>query len=272
MEYQSIIFEKTDRVALITLNRPERLNAIDRSMLRDLKSACKRVEQDDEIRAVVLTGAGKAFSSGFDLKEQASRPPKGKEEWQPVLEDDFSGIMGFWHLAKPTIAAVRGHVLAGGFEMMLACDMTVAADGSVFGEPELKFGAGIVALLLPWHTGPKAAKEILLTGDDRIDAEQALRLGLINRIVPEGEEVPTALALAKRMAGMNSDLVQQTKAAINKTYEIMGMHEALAAALDIDLQIEGAGTREKGEFLERVRKDGLRKAIAWRDARFSDDK
>lgn len=270
MSYRTILYEKLEQIALITLNRPERLNAINRTMLRELKTACNAIEQDDGIRAVVLTGAGNTFSSGFDLKEQAKAPPQGVDAWRPVLDEDFAGIMRFWHLSKPTIAAVRGHALAGAFEMMLACDMTVAAEGSMFGEPELKFGAGIVAMLLPWHTGPKQAKELLLTGDDRIGVERALALGLINKIVPAGQEVSTALELANRMARMNPDLVRQTKAAINRTYQIMGMYEALAMALDVDLLIEGAGTDDKREFLERTRKDGLRSAIIWRDARFKD--
>jgi len=271
MSYQTILYRKLDRVGLITLNRPERLNAINRTMLRELQSVCTAIEQDNDVRAVVLTGAGDTFSSGFDLKEQAETPPEGVDAWRPVLEEDFAGIMRFWHLSRPTIAAVRGHALAGAFEMMLACDMTVAAEGSVFGEPELKFGAGIVAMLLPWHTGPKQAKELLLTADDRIDAKRALALGLINRIVPAGQEVSAALELANRMARMNPNVVRQTKTAINRTYQIMGMDEALRMALDIDLLIEGTGTDDKREFLEIARKDGLRKAIIWRDARFKDD-
>jgi enoyl-CoA hydratase len=271
MSYQTLLYEKLDHIGLITLNRPERLNAINRTMLRELQSACVAVEQDDDIRAVVLTGAGNTFSSGFDLKEQAKAPPQGVDAWRPVLEEDFAAIMGFWYLSKPTIAAVRGHALAGAFEMMLACDMTVAAEGSVFGEPELKFGAGIVAMLMPWHTGPKQAKEVLLTANDRIDAERALTLGLINKIVPAGQEVSAALDLANRIARMNPNLVRQTKAAINRTYQIMGMGEALAMALDVDILIEGAGTDDKREFMERTRKNGLRSAIVWRDARFKED-
>ena len=173
MDYRCITFERREAVGLITLNRPERANAMNRAMLAELNAVCDAVEADEAIRALVVTGAGGVFSSGFDLKEQAAAPPQGIAEWRDVLRDDFDTVMRFWHLSKPTIAAVRGPALAGGCELALACDVTVAAEDARFGEPELRFGAGIVVMLMPWLTGPKHAKEILLTGDDEIDARAA---------------------------------------------------------------------------------------------------
>ena len=135
MTYESITLDVDGPVAVLTLNRPSKLNAMDQSMLREMMSACDRVEADDSIRALVLTGAGKAFSAGFDLGAQAASPPKGRAEWEPVLRTDFDAVMKFWHLSKPTIAAVRGPALAGGCELAMACDLTFAATGSRFGEP-----------------------------------------------------------------------------------------------------------------------------------------
>ena len=269
MKLETLLFEVSGGVALITLNRPERLNAMNRQMLRDIHTALDRVEADADIRVAVVTGAGKSFSTGFDLKEQMEASPQGVAEWRKVLDDDFDAVTRFWWLSKPTIAAVRGHCLAGACELALACDITVAAADAVFGEPELKFGAGIVAMLMPWMTGPKQAKEMILTGEDKLPAERALQLGLINRIVPEGGEVDEALAMARNMAAMDPELLMQTKLAINRTYEIMGMRQALQAALDIDLQIEAQGSPDKKQFMEIARKEGLRAAYAWRDARFA---
>ncbi|HUE28497.1 MAG TPA: enoyl-CoA hydratase/isomerase family protein, partial [Solirubrobacteraceae bacterium] len=133
-----------------------------------MASAMDAVEADAEVRAVIVTGAGNAFSSGFDLKEQMERRPTGIETWRPILRKDFDVPMRFWHCPKPTIAAVRGPCLAGACELALACDMTVAAEDAFFGEPELKFGAGIVVMLLPWLTGAKQAKELILSGADDI--------------------------------------------------------------------------------------------------------
>ena len=267
MDHECIRFERRESVALVTLNRPERANAINRTMLAELNAACDAVETDEEIRALVVTGAGAAFSSGFDLKEQAAKPPDGVAAWRDVLRDDFDTVMRFWHLSKPTIASVRGPALAGGCELALACDVTVAADDARFGEPELRFGAGIVVMLMPWLTGPKHAKEVLLSGEDEIGAQRAYEIGLINRVVPVGEEVESALALARRMAAIEPALLKRTKATINRMYRMMGFDEALEMALDQDLLIEAEGTATKREFLEITRTRGLRAAIAWRDAR-----
>ncbi len=268
--FETLLFEAREGVALVRMNRPGRLNAMNRTMLRELNEACDLAEADGAIHAVVLTGEGKSFSSGFDLKEQAEDTPVGFAEWRRALRQDFDAVMRFWHLSKPTIAAVRGHALAGGCELALACDVTVAAEDAVFGEPELKFGAGIVVMLLPWLTNPKAAKEILLTGEDGLSARAAERLGLVNRVVAPEDVLDTALALARTMAQMDPALVRATKAAVNRAYEIMGMGRALEAALDIDLMIEGRGTQDKAQFLEIARNEGLRAAVAWRDARFGD--
>lgn len=266
--YRTIRLQRTGSVAVLTLNRPERLNAIDKQMLGELQHALDDVERDAELRALVVTGAGQNFSSGFDLKEQMQARPSGVEAWREILDRDFDTVMRFWNLSKPTIAAVRGYCLAGACELALACDITIAADDAVFGEPELKFGAGIVVMILPWLVGPKRAKEIILSGADRIPAQEALQIGLINRVVPVAEVEAAALALARRMAVIDPSLMRQTKRAINRTFEIMGMGHALEMALEIDLAIEGAGSVDKRRFMDIARKDGLRAAIAWRDARF----
>ena len=138
----------------------------------------------------------------------------------------------------------------------------------MFGEPELKFGAGIVVMILPWLVGPKRAKEIILSGADRISALEASRIGLINRVVPPDQLESSALALARHIAVIDPRLVQRTKQAINRGFEIMGLVEALDAALDIDLAIEGEGSDDKRKFMEIARQNGLQAAIAWRDARF----
>jgi len=267
--YQTIRLEQSGTVTLLTLARPERANAIDKQMLAELQHALDVVERDEAIRALVVKGAGGNFSSGFDLKEQMETRPSGFEVWRQVLDRDFSAVTRFWHLKKPTIAAVQGYCLAGGCELALCCDITIAAEDAIFGEPELKFGAGIVVMILPWLVGPKRAKEIILTGADRIAAPEAARIGLINRVVPSAEVEATALALARHIAVIDPALVQQTKRAINQSFEVMGLVEALDAALDIDLAIEGKGSDDKRAFMEIARRDGLRQAIAWRDARFA---
>jgi enoyl-CoA hydratase len=267
--YETIELRTDGLISIIRLNRPRCLNAINKEMLDELQHALDTIEEDREVRALVIIGSGGNFSSGFDLREQMMRRPVGVGPWREILDRDLRTIMRFWHLSKPTIAAVRGYCLAGGCELALACDITVAADDAIFGEPELKFGAGIVVMLLPWLVGPKLAKELILTGMDRISAQEALRMGMINRIESASELEPAALKLARHIATIDPMLVKRTKRAINRTFEIMGMMEALEAALDIDLAIEGEGSQDKLQFMEIAQRDGLRAAFAWRDARFS---
>ncbi|MDE2005901.1 MAG: enoyl-CoA hydratase/isomerase family protein [Rhodospirillales bacterium] len=270
MTFTTIAYETLGPVARLTLSRPERANAINAAMLDELAEALDRAEQDEAVRAVIVRGAGAAFSSGFDLKEQMERRPAGVAQWRSILRKDFDVPMRFWHLAKPTIAAVRGPCLAGACELALACDVTIAAEDAFFGEPELKFGAGIVVMILPWIVGPKLAKEIILTGEDRIGAARAREIGMVNRVVPVADLDATALAMARRMAAIDPALLRETKRSINRAIEARGMLEALEAALASDMLIEGEGSPDKARFMEIARAEGLRAAIAWRDARFAD--
>jgi enoyl-CoA hydratase/carnithine racemase len=260
-----------DAVLHIELNRPERLNALSRQVLLELNACLDAAEADSATRAIVISGAGKGFSSGFDLKDQMERRPTGAQVWREILDLDFRTTMRFWDCPKVTIAAVHGPCLAGAFELALACDLTVATEDATFGEPELKFGAGIVTMLLPWMAGPKQAKEIILLGLDRIDAATALRIGFVNRVVPAGMHLVTALQMARTIAVMDPNLVKETKKAINRTYEVQGMHTALKMALDIDHGIESHGSPDKREFMDLARAQGLKAALAWRDARFPKD-
>ena len=264
----TIIVERLDGIARLTLNRPERANALTQGMLGEINAALDDIERDANIRVVIVRGAGAAFSSGFDLKEQMERRPSGVAAWQPLLRKDFDTIMRFWHFSRPTIAAVRGPCLAGACELALACDMTIATEDAFFGEPELKFGAGIVAMILPWLVGPKIAKEIILLGEDRIPAARARELGMVNRVVPAEALDATARAIANHLAAIDPHLVRESKRAINRAYEARNMLEALEEALAIDLAIEGAGSPDKAQFMDIARREGLRAALAWRDARF----
>ena len=269
MTFQSITYSVADHVAQLTLNRPERLNALHAGALHEINTAMDRAEADADVRVVVVSGAGRAFSSGFDLKAQMEQAPAGDAVWRGILDLDFDTTMRFWNSPKPTIAAVHGACLAGAFELAMACDITIADEDATFGEPELKFGAGIVTLLLPWMTSPKQAKRIILSADDRIPAREALAMGLVSRVVAPGTHLAEALRTARGIALMDPNLVVQTKKALNRTYDIQGMPTALRMALDIDHTIESHGSPDKRAFMDIARERGMREAIAWRDARFA---
>jgi enoyl-CoA hydratase/carnithine racemase len=269
-QYETIEYETRGPIGLITLNRPKSLNAINEQMIADLGNVLDAIEVDDEVRVVVLQGAGRAFCAGFDLKDEAEVVDHGVVDLVPGMQHDMAAIMRLWHFPKPTIAAAHGYAIAGGCELALACDLTVVSEDFKLGEPDLRFGAGIVVLLLPWLTGPKQAKELYLIGDDRISAERCLEMGLVNRVVPEGDHLKVALEMARKIAVIDTFSMSVTKRAINRTYEIMGMSQALDAGIDAGCLIDAAVVPEREEFMKIAQRDGLKAAIAWRDARFED--
>lgn len=268
MSYETIRCRVEGRIGILTLDRPRVLNAINQRMVEELTRALAELAADQRVLAIVLHGEGRAFSAGFDLKESAQRRIAGVEQWRDVLEADFNFIVQFWDCPKPTIAAVHGYCLAGAFELMLACDIAVAAEGTKLGEPEVRFGSSIVALLLPWMTTPKIAKELLFTGSDRLDAVRAYEMGLVNRVTPSGEELAAALSIAEDISAAAPLSVMMTKRTVNRSYEIMGMRQALLAALDTGVLIEAQAGPERSEFNRIRQEQGLKAALAWRDARF----
>ncbi len=201
------------------------------------------------------------------MKESAARGISGEDEWRDVLTKDFDFIMQFWNAPKPTIAAAHGYCIGGAMELLMACDLAVASESTLFGEPEVRFGSGIVAMLAPYVIGPKQAKELLLTGNDRVSAQRCYEMGILNRVVADGDEMKAAMGLATQITSAAPRSVQMTKAAIHRSYELAQMRTALLEALETDILIEADVSPERLEF-NRIRKEkGLKAALAWRDAR-----
>ena len=271
MNFETIELSQRGAVALLGLNRPDKLNAINATMIGEINRAFDQIECDDSALAIVVYGNGRAFCSGFDLKAGVAANRHTEADWRTAIEADLELILRFWHSPKPTIAAIHGYALAGGFEIALACDMSVCDSASLFGEPELRFGSSIVALLLPWYVNPKRAKRMLLTGQDRMSAQEALQQGLVNEIVAEGEAMQRAVALAREVALMDPDSVRMTKQAINQTYEIMGLGNALRMAANTSVKIETLETELRKRFNQILRNEGMKAALAWREARLGKD-
>lgn len=208
-------------VGRITLNRPGVLNAINRELLDDFAAATERLEKDPAARAVILTGAGRAFSAGFDLKAEAEEGTQPVEVWVDRFVDDWEVFLGIWRSSKPYVAAVRGHILGGALELSLLADVTVAAPDAKFGLPEIRHAGGPGAAMLPWVVGMKAAKLLMLTGDS-IDARRALELGIVTTVVAESELDDESVRIASRLAAIPPTAMKLTKLALNRTYERMG--------------------------------------------------
>lgn len=224
MAYECILVDKRGPVGLITLNRPDALNALNDTTMTELSRALDAFEADEEIGAIVLTGSDKAFAAGADVKEMKDKT------YAQALTEDF--ITRNWERVarcrKPVIAAVAGYALGGGCEVALMCDIILAADTAKFGQPEIKLGtlpgAGGTQRLAR-AVGKAKAMEMILTGRN-MEAEEAERLGLVSRIVPADDLVDEAVALAKTIATMSRPAVFLAKEAVNRAFE-SGLSEGL---------------------------------------------
>ena len=259
----SLTYEVDGPIATLTLNRPDKLNAINSDMIEAINLAMDDAEDNYNVRAIILQAEGRAFSAGFDLDDEVW-DSKEESNIRQALESDFNMVMRFWDSPKPTVAAVQGYCLGGAMEMALACDITIASDDALFGEPEVSIASGVVALILPWLTGPKLAKELLLTADIKISAQRIYEMGLINRITAPENLRDEALTMAETIAANDRLSVEITKKAINRTMEIAGMRAALLDGLEADILLETSQSDEAKQFNEILDKEGLKAALAWR--------
>jgi len=216
--YKNIIYQQEGPVARVILNRPEFRNAINTETAAELREVFGKVRLDNSVKVVILTGSGIAFSAGRDLKEFSRYTATAVEDWE--LRE--SGRLGYSFLddfEKPTIAAVNGYALAGGCELAAGCDIRIAAESARFGLPEINFGGfpGVGATyLLPRLIGKSQALELIFTGD-MIDAREALRIGLVNRVVPDDKLEAAAGELANRIAGKSLPALKLAKEAVNQS-------------------------------------------------------
>ncbi|MRH88922.1 enoyl-CoA hydratase [Nocardia sp. SYP-A9097] len=215
-DFETILLERKGRVALITLNRPKALNALNSQVLADISAALDELENDNEIGAVVLTGSERAFAAGADIKEMSD-----KSYMDVFLTDHFAGWDRLVAFRKPIIAAVAGYALGGGCELAMMCDILLAADTAKFGQPEIKLGVipGMGgSQRLTRAVGKAKAMDLILTGRN-MDAVEAERAGLVSRIVPAADLVATALEVAETIASMSLPSVMIAKEAVDRAFE-----------------------------------------------------
>jgi enoyl-CoA hydratase len=263
-----LLTEDIGPVRRLTMNRPAVLNALNGELIEALSAALALAAGDASVSVVVLRGAGRAFCSGYDLSEDASEEAMDSSAWHRVLRHDTLRMLELLDHPKPTIASVHSYCLAGGTDLMLACDLAVVADDSRFGYVDIRFGSGVVSMFLPWIVGVRKAKELLFTGEDRISAEEALRIGMVNRVVSRDRLDDETMALAQEIAKNEAFVVQATKRSVNRAWDVAGLRAAVEANTELDAIIEAANLPARAEFRELTRREGLKAAIAWRDARF----
>jgi len=259
-----ILHDSTPWGVRLTLNRPDKLNALNGELRDGLTAAIADAAAEERVRVIAIAGAGRAFCSGYDLSEEQPSTALG---WRDVLGRDVAATLAILHCPKPVIAQVHGYAIAGGLELAMACDLIVAAEDARLGEPEIRFGSAPVTLLMPFVIGQKKTRELLLTGD-LIDAPEAERIGLVNRVVPAERLAAEVDALADRLARVEPDVMAPTKQMLNRAMDAAGFAQAVEMGLDVQSFINLSETSRA--FDEIVRRDGLKAALAWRDARYDE--
>jgi enoyl-CoA hydratase len=245
MDWQRILYEQKDDIVKIIMNWPEKHNAQDYLMLEEMMEAFKQAESDENIRVIILAGAGRSFSSGHDMSSKGlpakeSKMMKGyvspggsvcldKGAEEKLAVEDYiyyNQALTLRNVSKPTIAQVQGHCVAGGFYTACMMDIIVASDDAIFQNPVLRMASvGLELLCEPWEFGPRKAKEFLWTGDP-MSAQEAWRLGMVNRVVPKEHLEDEVMKLAGRIACMPPVVVSLTKRSINHTLDLMGQSHA----------------------------------------------
>jgi enoyl-CoA hydratase/carnithine racemase len=231
--FETVRYQVDGPVCTITLDRPESANAQNTRLLDELDAALDRADADDDVRVVVLAGEGKHFSAGHDLKELLTKAdewarmretPEGKLRHEQVMY--FDRCVRIRDFRKPTIAAVQGACAAAGLMLACMCDLIVAADDAMFSNPVLRMtGAGVELLVEPWELGPRKAKEFLLCAET-IDANDAERFGLVNKVVPRGELEKAAREMAEKVALVPPVTAQAVKDSINRMLDLQGQRES----------------------------------------------
>jgi enoyl-CoA hydratase/carnithine racemase len=273
-DYDLILYEQDGPVVTITLNRPDALNALSRPLETELHVGLDEAAADDSVRAIVLTGAGRAFSSGYDIAS-GEGPARPRVPSSTFLRAGFEGamrnpgmMMHLMELPKPVIAAVNGWCIGGGFWYALASDITIASERAVFAQPEIRMISNstvLFAALCGWKT----AHRYTLTGD-HIDAAEALRIGAVNEVVPHDELMERATALAQRLAQVPPESVRLNKAITIYGLEAMGLRNALNINAFLSTIVQASNDGPSIEHLEAARAEGgFRAFLEARDGPFT---
>ncbi|MEE8338154.1 MAG: crotonase/enoyl-CoA hydratase family protein [Dehalococcoidia bacterium] len=281
--YETIIVEKERGRARITLNRPEKLNALSRQLQSELAHALHDADDDTRVHCVILRGAGRAFSAGYDLtpdrrlegESQQAEPDQYADVYRKsqAFDDDTYRMeaaqrdrMTIFDMHKPVIGQLHGYCIAGGTDLILLCDIVVAAEDAQIGFPPVRAMGGPPAHMWIYHVGPQWAKYMLLTGD-LISGAKAAEIGLVWNAVPADQLEETVEELADKLAMIHPDLLAGNKRSANLALELMGARTMQRLATEMDARMHTSPAME--DWRVRNREEGLKAALEWRDGRFN---
>ena len=271
---ETVLYEVEGRVATLTLNRPDRLNAIVPALIADLDAALDRAQADDGVHALRLRGAGRVFCAGYDIDWGSEAMLEGEADapWDPIRDYQtmsrfVRAYMRLWESPKPVVAQVHGFCVGGGTDFALCSDLIVCSEDAYIGYPPARVWGSPTTSMWIYRLGLERAKRLLLTGD-ALDGERAVEWGLASEAVEADKLDEAALALARRVARLPSNQLHMMKLLVNQAYEQMGLRVTQL----IGTLLDGAArhTPEGVEFSRRALQEGVAKAVAERDAPFGD--
>jgi enoyl-CoA hydratase len=282
VSYENILYETDGRLAIVTLNRPEKLNALSNELRGELFHALKEAEADREIGVVVLKAAGRAFSAGYDLSPsreandgskyvhpRSKLPDTGTThpahyDWsRHVLLANWT----IWELGKPVVAQIQGYCLAGGTELASFCDFRIVAEDAQIGYPPVRAMGTMDIMWAPWHLPMTKAREFAYVGDSFSGKDMAT-MGWATYAVPRDDLDDFTMTFARRMGNIDNDMLLYSKRSVNRQYEAMGIRNGLMSGTDVEAMSKHRPAAD--EWRQRLAKDGLKSALEWRDGPFRD--
>ncbi len=284
-EYEYLLTDRvgTDgRIARITFNRPEKMNALSQELLFEFEDVLHALEVDHSARVIIVRGAGRTFSAGYDLTPTQGTGADAVDRRFKSADDEgrrlIMGIRGgmqritdihmyYWNMQKITLAQIHGYAIAGGCELAMMSDIVTAADDAMLGHPGLRFAGSRTSMILPLVIGMRKAKEMFYTGEN-ISGTEAAEVGMINYAWPMEELEDRTIALADRIANLPADHLAMLKLHMNRFYENMGIYSSVRSSTDLDAV--GLFTEQAYGWSDKMRNEGFKEALAWRDGPYQD--
>jgi enoyl-CoA hydratase len=275
MTYETILYEKNDFLATVTLNRPDKLNALSETLQLEVRDALEDAGwRDERVRVIVLKAAGRAFSAGFDISaDQGGSAVQWRDFFMKGKGFSASAWWDvFWNNPKPIIAQIQGYCIAGGLATATFCDMRICSEDSRFGAPEIRMGGPYIPAVWPWVIGMTKARELLYTGE-LIDAAEAKRLDLVNDVVPSEELDEFVYRRAETIAKLPAVTVECNKKLVNMSYELMGVRQVMERSMELEAIAHASedDAPEIRQFNEIRRERGLKAALNWNADRFAEN-
>lgn len=261
--YSQILYEKKEGVGIISINRPNKLNALTATVLSEIVDVLNNAETDDEVGSILLRGEGKSFSAGYDIGDDLEEEKESSifERWVAWHKADGKRYR-LYYFPKPVVCEVKGHCLGGGIELASLTDIIIAADDTNFALTEIKLSLSPLARMIYACNNVRQAKEMMMLGES-FSAEDALRMGLVNRVVPRAELEESSMRVAKRLARLPGETMQLIKKVCNDVMRIQGFETSTELGADMGLLSMLIKTKMRGRFDGIAEKDGMKAAFKW---------